>query len=403
MLQSRPRILFVDQQGEVGGAELSLLDIASAYRSHCTVAVFSDGPFHTLLREAGIDTRVLGAHRALMGTPRDAGPLKSLGALPTFSGLVGRLARLARSHDLLYANTQKSALAAAIAGQLARRPVIWHLRDILTAPEFGSFARRVVINAANLGITRVIANSEATRRAFVELGGRPERACVIHNGLRFVPRSDNPGHSARLRAELGMKNKPLIGLFGRISPWKGQEILVDALTRLPDAHAILVGQPFPHEPECLDRLRRHIAERNMTDRVHFLGFRSDVSALMEAVDIVVHASTSPEPFGRVIVEAMLAHRPVIATRGGGVVEILEHDVTGMLVPPSDPQALADALGVLLGDEAHREHLAEAGYQHATRHFTLDAMMKDISCEIADVLASGVRRGNTQPSATEIGS
>jgi len=72
MFQSRPRILFVDQQGEVGGAELSLLDIASAYRSHCTVAVFSDGPFHTLLREAGIDTASwapIGRSWALHGMP----------------------------------------------------------------------------------------------------------------------------------------------------------------------------------------------------------------------------------------------------------------------------------------------------------------------------------------------
>jgi len=401
MPQAKPRILFVDQQGQLGGAELSLLDIARAYRTHCTVALFADGKFHAKLREAGVDTRILQVRAAAGGIPRSAGALRAMAGLPALAGLVVRLARLARGYDLIYANTQKAALVSAMAGQLAGRPVIWHLRDIITAPEFSGLARRTVVAAANRGMARVIANSEATRSSFLEAGGIAERTRVVHNGLPVPLASEGIGNpAARLRAELGLTTEPLVGLFGRISPWKGQQILVEAVARLPGVHALIVGEPLPNEPECQDLLREHIAKHNVQDRVHLLGFRDNVHTLMQATDIVVHASTSPEPFGRVIVEAMLVNRPVIAASAGGVLEIVTHDATGLLVPPSDPPALADAIHALLNDPERRSRIAQAGFEHAMSRFTVASLLDGVAREIEDVLKGSGHGGRTGGPAAE---
>lgn len=119
-------------------------------------------------------------------------------------------------------------------------------------------------------------------------------------------------------------------------------------------------------------------ELGVAERVGFAGFRTDVGALMSGVDLVVHTSTTPEPFGRVIVEGMLAGRPVVATRGGGVEEIVADAVTGLLVPPNDPAALVAAMRRLLEDPHFAESLAAAGRQSATERFSLDTTLRDIS-------------------------
>jgi glycosyltransferase involved in cell wall biosynthesis len=108
-----------------------------------------------------------------------------------------------------------------------------------------------------------------------------------------------------------------------------------------------------------------------------LGFRDDVAALMTAMDVIVHTSTSPEPFGRVVVEGMLARRPVVASATGGVVEIIEDGVTGLLVTPDQPEQLAQALGRLQASAALRETLGERAEAAARQRFSLEASRDSI--------------------------
>jgi glycosyltransferase involved in cell wall biosynthesis len=114
----------------------------------------------------------------------------------------------------------------------------------------------------------------------------------------------------------------------------------------------------------------------VADRAHFLGFRADVPELMRASDAVVHASVYPEPFGRVIVEGMLAGRPVIATRAGGVTEIVDDD-TGVLVPPNDAGALARAIESIAGDPGHAAAMAARGAARARKEFSIAAMVRGV--------------------------
>ncbi len=378
-----PRILFVDQTGQLGGGELVLLDIARHLRDRCGVVLLADGPFRNRLIEAGVPTTVLSAGRGLLGVSRQGGRWRALAAAPEVARTTWRIARMARDYDVLYPNSQKAAIVTLLAGVLARRPVVWHLHDILNADHFGRLQRLVVVGLANRLARRVITNSDASRAALVAAGGRRDRVGVVPNGLDPAPfDAVSDAQAAALRSTLRLAGKPLIGLFGRLAPWKGQLVLLEALSHLDGAHAIIVGDALFGETDYKQSLVQRAAELGVADRVHWLGFRDDVAALMRAVDVVVHTSTSAEPFGRVIVEGMLARRPVVAAAMGASAEILGDDYP-WLVRPGDPAALADAIKRLLDmPEAARTALAAGLYARAKQTYSVAGMVAAVQRELA---------------------
>lgn len=382
-----PRILFVDHVGVLGGAELSLLDIARYFRKTSEVVLFEDGPFRERLEEAGVTVRVMTAPATVTSVERGGGLIHDLRAVPGVLRLAWRLARRARSYDVLYANSQKSMIVAAVAGLLSQTPVIWHLRDLMTADHFSAGHRRVTTLLANRLLARIIANSHATRRAFLANGGRAERICTVHNGIDGTPFAE-AGMEARdrLRAELGLDGAPVVGVFSRLAHWKGQHVLIEALKDVPKAHALLVGDAlFGSEDDYAEALHRQAQRFDMVDRVHFLGFREDVPQLMQAVDAVAHTSTAPEPFGRVIVEGMMAGKPVVATRAGGALELVEDEMTGLLVTPRDSHSLAGALQRLFARPTFAAGLARAGRGAARERFSREKMLEEIERHVRQVV------------------
>lgn len=386
-----PRLLLLDHSGALGGAELYLLDVARAYRAHSSVLLFEDGPFADRLREENLDVACLQMPNSLRGVRKNAGLWGALRAIPGLVRLVLQVARRARDYDLLFANSQKSLLVGALASLLTRRPLIWNLHDLLSADHFTALNRRVAVACANAAATHVIANSQATLDAFRTSGGRTP-ASIVYNGLdpaRF--QQVDPALPLALRAELGVGDAPLVGIFSRLAHWKGQHVLLDALVDRPDVHALLVGDAlFEGDHAYATRLRRAVEANGLSERVHFLGFRDDVPALMKACDVIAHTSTTPEPFGRVIVEGMLAKRPVIATRAGGALEILTDGETGVLVPPGDARALGRALDRLLQAPDTASRMATAGAQEAQQRFSLHAQIEGIDHVLNRVTASSPR-------------
>lgn len=392
-----PRVLFLDHVGVLGGAELSLIDIATHFRRNGHVVLFEDGPFREALTEAGVSAQVLPAPSSVRSVSRDGGLWHDLRAAPGVVGHARRLARLARSYDLLYANSQKSMVVAGLAGVLARRPVVWHLRDLMTEAHFSRVHRAVAAGVGALA-TRVIANSHATREAFIRSGGRPGRTFTVHNGIDGRPfGAVRPERARALRRELGVDKAPLIGMFSRLAPWKGQRVLLEALTAMPGVHALFVGDAlFQDERRYAGELRQWASDAGVADRAHFLGFRRDVPDLLSSVDVVVHASTAPEPFGRVIVEGMLAGRPVVATAAGGAAEILDHGETGYLVPPGDVAALVGALAGLLAHPDRAREMADAGRRAARERFSPDAMLAAIRGHLDAAAPESQRRRALRP-------
>jgi glycosyltransferase involved in cell wall biosynthesis len=377
-------LLFVDHAGVLGGAELSLLDLAAAFGERAEVLLLADGPFRAALEARGVKVTVeaLGALKHVKKETRLPRPAAFADAVR----IARRVSKRAAPHKLLYANSQKAFVVSAAAGLFARRPVVWHLRDILAAPHFSGTNVRAAVTLANLRAARVIANSRATAEAFTGAGGHDSLVRVVHNGIDAAPfDAVTPELAAATRAALGVpRDAFVVALFGRFHPWKGQQVLLDALARMSNVHALIVGAPLFGEEAFASALQAQASKTGVAPRAHFLGFRADVPELMCASDAIVHASVYPEPFGRVIVEGMLAGRPVIATRAGGVTEIVDDD-TALLVPPNDAEALAAAVAALVRDPARAAAMAARGAARARAEFSVGAMVRGVEEAVRDLL------------------
>ena len=382
MTVAEPRALFIDHAGVLGGAELSLLDVATAFGGRAEVILLADGPFRIALEARGVAVSVvpLGALQQVKKSTR----LPSPAALADTVRVARRVAKHASTHTVLCANSQKAFVVAVAAGLIAGRPVVWHLRDILAPPHFSRTNITAAVTLANLRAARIIANSRATADAFIAAGGRESLVRVVHNGIDPAPFDaiDDLAVEAT-RRQLGVPPRAyLVAMFGRFHEWKGQQVLLDALAKVPDVQALIVGAPLFGEEAFGAALTAQATRLGLDGRVHFLGFRADVPLLMRAADVIVHASVYPEPFGRVIVEGMLAGRPVIAARAGGVIEILTDGDTGVLVTPGDSSALAQAIEALRADPAGTAAMAERGRVHARHRFSLQAMVRGVSDALA---------------------
>jgi glycosyltransferase involved in cell wall biosynthesis len=372
-----PRVLFLDHTAALGGAELCLLDVATHLRDRAAVALMADGPFRERLNARGVRTVVLQEAASLQRVKRESrvpGP----GAVSAVLGAARAVTRLARDYDLLYANSQKAFIVACVSAVFARKPVLWHLHDILDPDVFSRINIGIDVLLANHVATRVIANSQATANALRARGGTRARVDVVYNGVDPAAYDGvTAAEVAAVRASLGLGSAPVLGLFGRIAPWKGQHVAIRALGLLgdrSDVQLVIVGDALFGEQSYAEELRALVAQLGLGARVHFLGFRSDVPVLMRAVDVLVHTSTAPEPFGRVIAEGMLACRPVIATAGGGASEIVKAGSTAWQVRAGDPAALASAIREVLANPARAREIAAAARADALARFTLDVTL-----------------------------
>jgi glycosyltransferase involved in cell wall biosynthesis len=373
------RILYLDQTAELGGAELSLFTEVTNLPHEASVLLFQHGRLQEMFAAAGVPVEVVASAAAARDVRKASGALALLAALPSVARLVWAVARRARLHDLLYANSQKTFVVAAFAAALTGKPLVWRLRDVLDETHFSPTLIRIVIWLANWKASRVIANSRATMRAFGQAGGNLQRASVAYPGIDEAPfLAVDEAAIAAMRSTLGAGANKLIGVFGRLSAWKGQDVFVEALAQVEGAIGVIVGGPLFGEEVFEGELRQKIAALGMADRVRLLGFREDIPLLMRSMDVVVHCSVAPEPFGRVLVEAMLAGKPVVASAAGGAMEIVEDGVTGFLVPPGDVGALAKALQTILEGGSNLDVVCAAANQRAKIRFTVSSTVELIA-------------------------
>nr|WP_232231942.1 glycosyltransferase family 4 protein [Burkholderia sp. WSM2230] len=389
-----PRVLFVDQSGQLGGAEFALLQLAERYPSHMEVVLLADGPFRLRLEALGARVQVVN-DASVSGIARQASAMNCLRVLPGIVRQVRAIAARARAFDVLFVNTQKALVLGALGKLLHRKPVVWYQHDILTREHFGRVQLNVIKWAVRLAVDQVIVNSRASARSLAALTGLAADAVpVVYNGIDASAFNSVDGTDmGALRQSLGLPEHAwLAGLFGRLAPWKGQHVALDALTRLPDAHLVLVGAPLFGEDAYAQRLRDQASALGIAERVHFAGFQDEIPAWMKAMNVILHTSTEPEPFGRVIVEGMAAGRPVIAAAAGGVTEIVRHARNGWLVEPGDAAALADAIGVLRNDPALAQRLAQQALHDAQADFSVDQYLQ----RMMDALSTTMQPRDGEP-------
>jgi glycosyltransferase involved in cell wall biosynthesis len=185
-----------------------------------------------------------------------------------------------------------------------------------------------------------------------------------------------------VRRELGVPlAAPCIGIAGNIQEWKGQRVVVEALGQLaafPHVHCVIAGGVHRAGEGYARELQARIAALGLAQRVHLIGFRADIPEVMNAWDVVVHASVRPEPFGRVILEGMLLGKPVIATAAGGVPELIDDAHTGWLVAPGDAAALSACLQRVLAAPAEAQAMGIRAREWARQHFSLARQVAEMS-------------------------
>jgi len=368
------RVLFLNAGLGLGGAEHSLLLLLAGLEGtgvKPTVAVLGDGPLLARLEQLGVPTVVLALPSALRRASRyrpgrDVLAAPVLAAVSTLGAL--RIAALCRrlQVDLVHTNGLKLHVLGGLAGRVARTPVIWHLRDF---PPPG-FAGRLIRSGATRLASLVLTNSDAVA-ASVGGGDRIRRVYNPIDVERF-----HPGVSGkRVRDALGLGDAPVVAMVAHLTPWKGHEQLLmvarEVLAALPGARFLIAGGPIyetagHHGYEA--GLRARAAALGVERHVQLLGERDDVPEILAAADVLLHCPIAPEPFGRVLAEAMAVGRPVVASRGGGIPEVVDDGNTGILVPVGDVPAAARAVLRLLGSRDLREAFGAAGRRRAEALF-----------------------------------
>ncbi len=262
----------------------------------------------------------------------------------------GRLAALARAEavDVLHARSRAPAWSALLAARRTGTPFVTTYHGTYNEGFPGKRLYNSVMARGDrvIAISRFIAGVVRARHGVGE-----DRLRIIPRGVderRFDPTAVAPDRLTALRAAWGVvPGRPVIMLPGRVTRWKGQGVLVEAMARLPgDAQALLVGDAGA-KPAFQEELRARIAALGLGGRVRLVGHAADVPAALMLADVVVHASTDAEAFGRTVIEAQAMERCVIASDLGGPTETVEHGVTGWRVPPGDPAALAAAIAHVL--------------------------------------------------------
>jgi glycosyltransferase involved in cell wall biosynthesis len=231
----------------------------------------------------------------------------------------------------------------------------------------------------------VIANSESTSRWLTSnLPVLRKRIRVVYNGFDLPPATALPHRTDRLR----------LTLVGRLSPRKGSDVAVDAVALLTregyDVELDVVGDVFRGYEWYADELHTSAQRQSIDDRVHMRGFEVDAASAYARADIVVVPSRV-EPFGNVAVEAMGARRPLVATRVGGLSEIVDDGVTGLLVEPDSPRELADAVRRLADDPALAARLATAGEASVRERFGMDRFTAAFRAALDAAATSGADR------------
>ena len=363
---ARPiRVLQLITSLERGGAEnhlLALLTHADRQAFEVETAVLSgEGELVPIFRQAGISVHLLRSRSRF-------DPLA-----------LRRLVRLLRDghFDILHSHLFRADIYAglAVARLGERRPLL-----VSTRHNDDRFFLNPFVGLVHYGVSArqdlIIAISDHIARFTVSRGVRhPERVRRVYHGLEPPVTKALEREGQHIRQELGISpDEFLVGNVGRLALQKGQRHLIAAmpllLERVPRAHAIIAGGG-----DLEDYLRELASEIGVAERIHVLGPRKDVPALMHAIDVFVMPSIW-EGFGLVLLEAMAAGRPIVASRVATIPEVVVDGETGLLVPAGDPLALASALADLAEQPARAARMGEAGRERLRRQFSVEKMVGD---------------------------
>jgi len=383
-------VLYLDHTGKLGGAEVAMARLMGAIdrKRFQPIVVFADeGAAPALVRATGAETHVLPLDGCVREVRKDTlnprGFLKPRRLLKVVKYAV-QIARFIRENgvQIVHTNSLKAHIYGGIAGRLAGVPVVWHLRDFIDTTYLPRTAVGFVRFLAKWIPKHVVTDSQSVMNQ-VHLTSHDGKATAILNG---IPLSELPAVESLPQRW----HEPVrIGILGRIAPWKGQHVFLKAAARVRQlgykAKFVVIGAPLFGEYDYEADLRAMTQSLGVENDVEFLGFRSDVAAVLRDLDILVHASTSADPCPSTVLEGMAYGLPVIGSDGGGVPEMIVEGKTGLLVPMGDSDKLAEAIRSLLDNPEKALSMGRAGHTRVKEHFTTARVARQVEDVYARVL------------------
>jgi len=378
MRPRRMRIVYVNHTGNVSGAERVLLDLLAGLdlnRYEPVVLCPNEGRLRTELRGLDVSCRQLPPVEARFSICPDR-LFRSLASMrKAIFALRKQINEL--KPDLIHANTIRSGILATIATVGTGVPVVWHVNDILPNHPLSEAIRLFAWLSKR---SHIVGVSHATVRAFCGALDFKGRARTIHNGVELgkfpFKIVDNSGlTNSGYREAFGIpQNGFVVCAIGQICERKGLRELVSAFERIcksaPQMHLVIVGTVvFKHEERYFNALREMADKSSCAERIHFTGELSDISEVLQKSDLLVLNSWQ-EPFGLVLIEAMSSGTPVLATRVGGIPEIVTDQVNGWLIEKGDSVGLASKLLSLSLDRNVLVEAAQVARQITIRQFSL---------------------------------
>jgi glycosyltransferase involved in cell wall biosynthesis len=310
------------------------------------------------------------------GALRQLGRFYRLNARPWMNHLAGMIER--HRPDIIHTgNSAFSNASAALVGRRHGLPVIGYQKGF----EYGGRPNRFVLRRG--WYDHHIACSNAVAERLFELGLPRERCTVLYDGVAQPPE----GFDSEPRTD----DTPVIAMYSLLQAWKGQDVFLRAIAKVAERYdgpfrVVIAGDSPDRSPEFPAYLKALAAELGIADRVEFPGHVRNVYRMLAHVDIAVHASIEPEPFGTVVAEAMTAGVAVVATKGGGVAEYVHPEETGLQVPMGDVDALSAAIERLLREPELRRTLAQRGCEFARREFRPELYAEKVTAVYHNVLA-----------------
>ncbi len=379
-LKRRPNILFVHSSAELYGADRILLELLAGLRDAghgLHVVLPNPGPLHEEIKVLGVPVQTcnLGVLRrkyfSVAGLTNRA--VRIYGAVRHLRGLISQ-----QAIDVVHSNTT-AVFAGVIAARLSHKPHVWHVHEITTRPLW--FAR-LVSRCVGRFSDKAVFVSRATLEHMCQLNPalRP-KAVLIYNGID--ERRATAGLPGTLKSELGWdESATVVGMIGRINWWKGQDKLVDCAVRLAATHPglrfLMVGGVFDGDVARREELLARIQAAGLQDKVRVLDFRPEIGPVLADLDMFVLPSTEPDPFPTVVLEAMAAGRPVVAFRHGGVCEMVEDGITGLLCSPCSAEEMSVAIARLAADPAAARRMGQAARVRIDMLFSREQFVRQFS-------------------------
>jgi len=346
-----------------------------------------EGPLTRRLGELGVPTVIVRPDARLSryggAVLRDGmwGRTRLLLSYAAYSRRIRRIMKAERV-EIVHCNSIRSLLTVGPVARAAGVPLIWHLRIIHDLGRWNRLALRLA--------DRVMVVSDRLKELFPAGRGSRDKFVTVYNGVD-VSAFEGAGNGSGMRAELGIEpGWQVVGTIGSITPRKGQLDFLRAAPRviraLPQTKFVLVGEARGLEGQAYaERLRAYVAGEGLERHVIFAGWREDVARILSGLDLFVLPSLN-EGLPRVILEAMAASVPVIATRVCGNADLVVDGQTGLLVPPEEPDALASAVTRILGDPDLGRSMGRQGRRRVQKEFSLEASVRGVEAVIDTLLA-----------------